>query len=176
MQTLKFNIVTRTRFSLPIIQFNAGAFFGDGSRFESEINGTGDGIGGFIDALTKAAAMLSSKKRREDALRLLFPTGLDKDQKFITGVERIKALTGLRLAGPHLIWSLNKQKDQIILRWLKDTFGITWMEGLHSVLIRPGGHRCAVRVSGQNDGSWAFGDFNLDHDRHSDLPALAFGK
>lgn len=140
---------------LDIIPFNPAAVFGEGWKFEDEkgiINGLGDGITSFGEILAKAVVLLPSQK--DEALKLLFPTGLGEDQNAITGEDRLKALADRFLADPDLGWSLYKEEGQKTLKFLHDTFGVTWMEFLRRTFRDPNRRRYALLLYRRGDGSW----------------------
>lgn len=158
---------------LNIIPFDPVGSFGNGWRFEDEgitINGLGDGITGFVETLAKAVSMLPDKK--EEALKLLFLTELSEGQPYITGEDRLKASTNRFLADPDLGWSLYQEKGQKTLRFLHDTFGVTWIEFLRRTLCYPDGSCCALFLCHKLDDSWGRNYSWLDAPRCDMCPAL----
>jgi hypothetical protein len=158
---------------LDIIPFDPIAVFGEGWKFEDEngiINGLGNGVTGFVDTITKAVALLPDKK--EEALKLLFPTGISKNQTIITGEDRLSALADRFLADPDLGWSLYKEEGQKTLRFLHDTFGVVWMEFLRRTLRGPGRDRYALYLCRNDDGSWYWNVRWLDNNRNVSPSAL----
>ncbi|MEI6553853.1 MAG: hypothetical protein WCO09_04745 [bacterium] len=152
--TQQFSIVTKKDFTLPIIPFDPKVELGEGWEFESETNGIGDGVTGLGETIVKAHELYQSGKK-EEAMNLLFLTGLKEDQTAVTGEDRIKALKDRILADPVLFWSLVKQEGQTILRWLYDTFKVAWMEALRRPLRDPNRNRFALYLCRDVGGSWA---------------------
>lgn len=159
--------------NLDIISSDPAAVFGEGWKFEDEervINGLGDGVMSFGETLAKAIALLTDKK--DEALKLLFPTGLSENQTIITGEDRLKALTERFLADPDLGWSMYKEEGQKTLKFLHDTFGVTWMEFPRRTLRDQDGLRYSLCLCRRADGSWRCDYRWLGFERSASRPAL----
>jgi hypothetical protein len=171
MKTLKFSIVTRKDFTLSLIHLIPAIVFDDGSKFEQAINGVGDGVTGFVENLVEAHKLHQSGHKQE-AVNLLFLTGLGENQTLITGEERIQALKDCPLADPDLLFSLVKQEGQVILRWLYDTFGVTWMEALRRTFLGREGLRFTLCLYRRDGGHWVWSNGMLNGERGRDKTAL----
>ena len=173
MNTIEFSITIVINFLLKIIGLNPATDIGEGWSFEKEINGAegNDGITAFKEAIQKAALL-----PKEEGRKLLFATGLAEGATSITGEDKIKALSKRALADPDLGWSLYKEEGQKTLRYLHDTYGVTWMEFLRRVLRSPGGSRVSLYLYRGDVGSWVWSYYWLDDDRNASIPALALGE
>ena len=160
--------------NLDIILFDPAAVFGKGWKFEDEngvTNGLGDGITGFVETLTKAVALLPSKKK--EAFDILFLTARNEDQTIITGNDRLKGFVDKFLADPDLGQSLYKEEGQKTLNFLRDTFGVMNIEFLRRTLLDPSCNR-SFPFLGSVDGWWHWAFHWVDDVRHVIYPTLVF--
>jgi hypothetical protein len=173
MNTLTF-IIPLT-FSLPILTLNPTTDIGSDWKFvPDELHGPAesDGITAFQELIVQASAL-----PKEQGKALLFATGLADDQEVITGEDRLKVLAGRNHADPNLLWSLYKEDGQKTLRYLHDTYGVVWMEGLRRLLLNSHGSRSGFYLcrDGYDVGSWDWHYYWLDDDRDADDAALVLG-
>ncbi len=88
-------------------------------------------------------------------------------------LQRLMVLNVIRL-DPGFGWALFKEAGQKTLQWLRETFGMTYLDFFGRVLRDPDGHRCVLFLywlGGQWnwDASW----LELDWDRHHPSAVLA---
>ena len=112
-----------------------------------------------------------------DFSKVCFENGLKEDESSVTGedkLKRLKRLSGIRLDAKYG-QALYEEKGQATLRFLHDTFGLTWMEFAGTVLRNSGGDRFFLCLYRKDDGSWGwdFGWLGLDRHRGYVSPLLA---
>ncbi len=112
-----------------------------------------------------------------DFSNVRFESGLRDGESTITGVEKLARLTqgGLIRPDAKTGQALHEEKGQATLRFLYDTYRISWMEFAGSVLRRPGGYSGFLYLCRDDDGSWAWDYYWLDYGRgaRSVSPLLA---
>ena len=105
-----------------------------------------------------------------------FESGLKEGEQTIDGEEKLKRLKrlGIRLDAK-CGQTLYEEKGQATLRWLYDTYRITWFELSGTVLRYSDGYRYFLYLRRGDDGSWGWAYLWLDNDRSRDLvsPLLA---
>lgn len=112
-----------------------------------------------------------------DFSKVCFESGLKEGESVIDGEEklkRLKALGEVRLDAK-FGHTLYEEKNQATLRFLYDTYGVTWMEFAGTVLRNSGGHRYFLYLDRGGDGSWSWYCYWLvtDRSRDSVSPLLA---
>ncbi|OGG54860.1 hypothetical protein A3C20_00380 [Candidatus Kaiserbacteria bacterium RIFCSPHIGHO2_02_FULL_55_25] len=129
--------------------FDSTRFLGQGSsiwRGPAE----GKGLEGEEDQDSRSVALTEL-----DFSSVAFDNFLKEDEPTIIGEEklvRMKADPRIRYdAGVGV--ALLDEKGQATLRWLHDTYGITWME-FATVLRYSDGHRCFLFLDRRGGGSW----------------------
>ena len=112
-----------------------------------------------------------------DFSKVRFESGLKEGESTITGVEKLERLTqgGLIRPDANTGQALYEEKGQATLRFLYDTFGISWMELAGSVLRDSNGLLYSLCLYRIDDGSWDWDYYWLDSDRGASLisPLLA---
>jgi hypothetical protein len=111
---------------------------------------------------------------KDEGHKLLFPLTL-KGEANLTAKDKIKAFAQLRLADPDLLWSLYMEKGQKTLCYLHDTYGITWMESLRRLLVRPDGGQDSLCLYQVSRYSWLHAPYGRVNIRGDKLPALSLG-
>jgi len=101
----------------------------------------------------------SLKLTEIDFSKAVFGCPLREGEHYITGEEKLKREKGdkklIRLdfgVGAALF----QEQGQSTLRFLHDTFGVTWMEFTGTVLRLPGGRRCFFCLYRGDGGSWGW--------------------
>lgn len=102
-------------------------------------------------------------------------TGLETGELCISGEIKLARLIVKAIqADARFAQTLLEEEGQKTLRFLHDTFGVTWLEFLGTVLRPPLGHRCALCLCRKDVGSWLWNYYWLDLDRNAHNPALGF--
>ncbi len=173
MNILEFSITTVVKFAISILSFTPATDIGKDWKFSEEIFGRKgkDGLTAFKEVIIEAA-----KLPKEEGYNLLFKTGLPEGETVIIGEKKLEAFADENLADPDLLWSLYKEEGQKILRYLHDTYGITWMEALRRILLRSDGLRCSLYLCRLDVGSWLWDCTWLDDVRSARRVALVLGK
>ncbi|MDE2071311.1 MAG: hypothetical protein KGI70_01085 [Patescibacteria group bacterium] len=101
-----------------------------------------------------------------DFSNVRFESGLKEGESVIDGEEKLKRLKrlGIRLDAK-FGQTLFEEKGQATLRWLYDTFGITWFELSGTVLRDSRGSRYFLYLRRDDDGSWHWRCNWLDYGR-----------
>jgi hypothetical protein len=95
-----------------------------------------------------------------DFAKVRFESGLNEHERVITGdvkLQRLKVMPGIRLDAK-VGQALYEEKGQTTLRWLHETYGVTWFELAGTVLRYSDGHRYFLYLYRYDDGSWDWGD------------------
>lgn len=113
-----------------------------------------------------------------DFTKARFETCLEGKTK-ITGEDRLCRLDKLDKkdlirADAKFGQTLYEEPGQKTLRWLYETYGVTWFELPGTILRGPRGYRHFLSLYRKDGGRW-YWNFNwLDVDRHAESPALVF--
>lgn len=102
-----------------------------------------------------------------DFSKVRFESGLKEGESVITGevkLERLKELPEIRLDAK-FGQALYEEKGQATLRFLHDTYKVTWMEFTGTVLRGSGGSRCSLFLYRLDDGSWRWDYYWLGYGR-----------
>lgn len=93
-----------------------------------------------------------------DFSNVRFESGLKEGEQTIDGEEKLKRLKKLGLIRLDAKGgqTLYEEKGQATLRWLYDTYGITWFELAGTVLRDSRGDRCFLCLSRGGGGSWGW--------------------
>lgn len=108
------------------------------------------------------------------AERARFLTCLADDKSIISGEDRLARLyeTNCIRADANIGWALFNEPNQLVLRWIYETFKITWFE-LPGTILRT---RAAIRyhfcLNREHDGRWTYGCGRLVDERDATKPAL----
>lgn len=92
---------------------------------------------------------------------------LKEGESSITGHEkdkRLKTLTDRILLDPGFGWALYQEEGQKTLRWLYDTFGVTYLDFFGRILRNPLGNRFVLYLYRSCVGSWCWSVFWLGFD------------
>jgi len=92
-----------------------------------------------------------------DFSNIRFESGIKEGEQVIDGEEKLKRLKrlGIRLDAKSG-QTLYEEKGQVTLRWLYDTYGITWFELSGTVLRGQVGNRCFLDLNRLGGGSWCW--------------------
>lgn len=113
-----------------------------------------------------------STKKNFDVNKLVFHTGLDTDEQYVTGEVKLKRLANTPLFGIDTFFKLYEEKGQKTLNNIYDKYKVNWMEFLGTTLRSPGGNRYALYLCRRDDGSWYWLYYWLDSKRNVDNPAV----
>lgn len=156
------------QFGLKIVRFDPALVFDWGWKLESVVYGPrgNDGISAFQSTIEKASLV-----SKDEARNMLFASGLSDGNTVVKGEDKIKALSNVNHADPDLIYSLYIEEGQQTLRYLYETYGITWMESLRRIIFASF-RRCSLYLFRKDDGSWSCGYHWLNYNRDLGKPAL----
>lgn len=161
--------VTMQQFRLPIddqtARRNLAAFFKNGCNFI--VKGPGvlivDRTKSFdpVKVIGLGWSVVESDSRNTgltevDFSKVRFESGLKEDETNIDGrtkLERLKAMSEIRLDA-HVGQTLYEEKGQATLRFLYETYGITWFEMAGTVLHDSDNIRCFLCLYHGGDGPW----------------------
>jgi hypothetical protein len=112
-----------------------------------------------------------------DPTKLFAQTGLNEDETTVTGEEkRARLMLKAIQADAKIARVLYEEEGQTTLKWLHKTLNLTWIEFLGTTLRSPGGRRNALYLYRDGDGSWSWGCYWLDYNRHASYPAVGFAQ
>ena len=102
-----------------------------------------------------------------DFSKITFESGLCEGETTITGEEKLKRLKAGKMIHLDAKYgqALLEEKGQATLRFLHDTYGISWMEFAGTVLRSGDGGRCFLYFYRHDDGSWRWSCRWLDYAR-----------
>lgn len=111
-----------------------------------------------------------------DFTKARFETCLTDGETAITGENRLCRLleTDLIRGDAKFGQVLYQEPGQKTLRWLFETYGVTWFELPGTILRNPYGHRYFLFLSRGDDGQWYWYYRWLDDDRNARRPGLVF--
>lgn len=170
MKTIRVRIRTIITLEFQLISFNPEKDIARLWAFGDKTNGPleNDGITAFKRVIAKAATL-----PREEGYKLLFATGL-VGTTWISLEDRIRILSARAMADPNLLWSLYKEKGQKTLRYLYNTYGVTWMESLRRCVCFQGGNEHTLHLFRKKGGRWDW-DYFWGEARTAVHPALVLG-
>jgi hypothetical protein len=110
-------------------------------------------------------------------VKAILQTGLEEGETSITGeVKLARLLQQATQADARVAQALFEEEGQTTLRWMHKHLGVTWMEFLGTELRRSDGHRYALYLYRNGDGSWDWRYRWLDNGRDAGDRALGFAK
>lgn len=173
MKSLRFSIVQKEDFALPVVSFYPPHRIDKGWRLDRVKNGLSgnDGITGFAETFIREV-----KKVKEGESSTLFidefSAGSSQGQPVlpVCGEDLLMYLFDKALADPNLLWMLHEETGQKTLKYIFDTFGVKCIGALRRVIVNPNNRRFFLFLCRFSDGSWHWRYISMRTDLRS-LPS-----